>query len=196
MENNVKKQQSAFPGEEMDERGQVWYFAEYAAGICLHYLERFMQYAEIPDQSRLTYDEAAFALHYVLENEDEHPDVDTCVRVLTGLHSFAICLPFMNADYTPVDDERYAQANCEIARRIFPALQRFAGCTQHPPYYFCRIYPEWKDQCEQWDKTLGQMIEAFEYLVHPERSHDKEKIRKMEIGLHLFAEYLQEMYNT
>ena len=24
---------------------------------------------------------------------------------------------------------------------------------------------------------------------------DKEKIRKMEIGLHLFAEYLREMYN-
>lgn len=196
MENNVKKQQSAFPGEEMDEREQVWYFGDYAAKICLSFVEGFVRHAQIPENLKPVYDKAIFALRYVLEDEDEHPDVDTCVRVLTGLHSFAICLPFMNADYVLVDDERYAQANCEIARRILPALQRFAGCTQHPPYYFCRIYPEWKDQCDQWDKTLGQMIEAFEYLANPERRHDKEKIRKMEIGLHLFAEYLQEMYNT
>lgn len=196
MENNVKKQQSAFPGEEMDEREQVWYFGDYAAKICFSFVERFVRHAQIPENLKPAYDKAIFALRYVLEDEDEHLEVDTCVRVLTGLHSFAVCLPFMNADYVPVDDERYAQANCEIARRILPALRRFAGCTQHPPYYFCRIYPEWKDQCDQWDKTLGQMIEAFEYLANPERKHGKEKIRKMEIGLHLFAEYLQEMYNT
>lgn len=195
MENEVKKQQSTFPDEEMDEREQVWYFAEYAAGICLHCLEGFMQHAEIMEQLRPTYDKAAYALHYVLENEDEHPDVDTCVRVLTGLHCFAICLPFMNADYIPVNNERYAQANCEIACKILPALKRFAGWTQHPPYYFCRIYPEWKDQCEQWDKTLRQMIEAFEHLANPKQGHDREEIRKTEIGLHLFSEYLQEMYN-
>ncbi len=29
MENDVKGQQSALPDEEMDEREQVWYFAEY-----------------------------------------------------------------------------------------------------------------------------------------------------------------------
>lgn len=29
MENDVNKRQPAFPGEEMDEREQVWYFAEY-----------------------------------------------------------------------------------------------------------------------------------------------------------------------
>ena len=180
----------------MDEREQVWYFADYAAGIYLHYLEGFMRYAEIPEQLRSTYDDAAFALRYVLEDKNEHPDVDTCARVLTGLHSFAVCLLFMNADYTPVDDEQYAQANCEIARRILPALKNFATCSQFPPDYFCRIYPEWKDQCDQWDQTLEQMIGAFEYLANPEREHNKEEIRKIEIGLHLFAEYLQEMYNT
>ena len=83
MGNDVNKQQPAFPGEEMDEREQVWYFADYAAGICLHYLEGFMQHAEIPEQLRPTYDEAAFALRHVLEEEDEHPDVDTC-RVFAG----------------------------------------------------------------------------------------------------------------
>lgn len=195
MENDMKKQQSAFPGEEMDEREQVWYFGDYAAGICLHYLEGFMRHAEIPERLRSTYDDAVFALRHVLEDEEEHPEVDTCVRVLTGLHSFAVCLPFMNVDYISVGDEQYTQANRKIAGRILPALQRFAGCTQHPPYYFCRIYPEWKDQCNQWDKTLKQMIEAFEYLANPKQRYNKEKIRKMEIGLHLFAEYLREMYN-
>lgn len=29
MGNDVNKRQPAFPGEEMDEREQVWYFAEY-----------------------------------------------------------------------------------------------------------------------------------------------------------------------
>ena len=195
MKDEQKQGMISFPEEEMDEREQVWYFAEYAAGVCLHYLEGFAQHAEMPEQLRAMRDEAVFALRYVLENEDEYPEVDTSVRVLRGLHSFAVCLPFMNADYIPVDDERYAQANCEIARRILPALKRFAGCTQHPPSYFCRIYPEWKDQCDQWGKTLLQMIGSFECLANPERKCDKEEIRKMGIGLHLFAEYLQEMYN-
>ncbi len=195
MGNDVNKRQPAFPGEEMDEREQVWYFGDYAAGICLHYLKGFMQHAEIPEQLRPTYDEAAFALRHVLEEEDEHLDVDTCVRVLMGLHHFAVCLPFMNANYIPVNNELYVQANRETAGRILPALRRFAGCTQHPPYYFCRIYPEWKDQRDQWNKTLKQMIEAFEYLANPKQRYNKEKIRKMEIGLHLFAEYLREMYN-
>ena len=88
-----------------------------------------------------------------------------------------------------------SQANVKVACRILPALKDFAGCTQHPPRYFARVYPDWGEQCLQWDETLRQMIEAFSYLRDFNQKYDREGLGKAQVGLHLFAEYLQEMYN-
>lgn len=193
----MERQQHTFPGSDWDERERVWRFADYAAGACVSLLEGFMRHAQIPDQLRPTYDEAAFALHYILDNrqEGELADLETCARVLFGLHHFAICLPFLNAEYIAVDNEDYAQTNRLIAKRILPVLKDFAKCTQHPPGYFCRIYPDIKDQCAHWDAALQEMIFAFEYLTDPTKHHHESAIKRMQTGLHLFAEYLQEMYN-
>lgn len=193
----MEEKQYTFPGEEMDKRERVWRFADYAAGASVSLLEGFMRHAQIPDQLKPTYEEAAFALHYILDNrqEGEHADSDTSARVLFGLHHFAICLPYLNAEYTTVDDEDYAQTNRLIAKRILPVLKDFAACTQFPPNYFCRIYPDIKDQCAHWDAALQEMIFAFEYLTEPAKYHNERDIKRMQTGLHLFAEYLQEMYN-
>lgn len=193
----MEREQHTFPGSDWDKRERVWRFADYAAGACVTLLEGFMRHAQIPDHLQSTYDEAAFALHYILDNqqEGEHADLETCTRVLFGLHHFAVCLPFLNAEYIAVDDEDYAQTNRLIAKRILPELRAFADHTQFPPNYFCRIYMDIKDQCAQWDAALQEMIFAFEYLVEPARYHNERAIKRMQIGLHLFAEYLQEMYN-
>ena len=197
MENNVEKQQS-FPGEEMDERERVWYFGDYAAKVCLVLVEGFVRHAQIPEQLKPSYDKAIHALRYILENDNEYPDIDTYVQIRLELHYLPDCLSVLNVEYIAVDnnDEIYAQANRQIARRILPALRDFAACTQFPPDYFCRIYPELRDQCRQWDATLQEMIFAFEYLENPAKYHNEQSIKRMQIGLHLFAEYLQEMYNT
>lgn len=193
----MENMQHIFPCSELDERERVWRFADYAAGACVSLLESFMRHAQIPEQLKLTYEEAAFALHYILDNpqEEENTDLETCERVLFGLHHFAICLPYLNAEYMTVDDEDYAQTNLLIAKRILPVLKDFAARTQHPPGYFCRIYPEVEDQCAHWDAALQEMIFAFEYLTEPAKYHNEQSIKRMQIGLHLFAEYLQEMYN-
>lgn len=196
MKNETEKHTLSFSCEEMDARERIWYFNDYAAELCLTVLEGFICHTKIPTMLRGTYEEARFALRFLLENEEEQVDMQTCVRVQMGLHSFAICLPFMSADYLQVDDDAYAQASSEIACRLLPVLKDFAGCSQFPPAYFCRIYMDEREQCREWDEALWKMIEAFEYLACPEQGHDKEKIRKMEIGLHLFAEYLPEMCNS
>lgn len=193
----MRNMQHTFPGEELDKRERVWRFADYAAGACVSLLEGFMRHAQIPDQLKPTYEEAAFALHYILDNqqEEENVNLETCARVLFGLHHFAICLPFLNAEYIAVDDEDYAQTNLLIAKRILPVLKDFAAHTQCPPSYFNRIYTDIKDQCAHWDATLQEMIFAFEYLTEPAKYHNERDIKRMQTGLHLFAEYLQEMYN-
>lgn len=128
----MERKQHTFPGEELDERERVWRFADYAAGACVSLLEGFMRHAQIPDQLKPTYEEAAFALHYILDNqqEEENINLETCARVLFGLHHFALCLPFLNAEYIAVDDEDYAQTNRLIAKRILPVLKDFAA--HHP----------------------------------------------------------------
>lgn len=195
MKNETEKQQWLFPEEELDDRERVWYFGDYAAGLCLYYLEGFIAHAQIPGQLRPTFERVASALHLMLESEEEQQTLDTYFQVLFGLHNWAVCFPAMNVAFMEVDDEAFAQANIEVARQILPVLKEFAGCTQHPPVYFCRIYLELKDQCDQWDKTLLQMIGAFEYLLDSRQKYDREMFGKAQIGLHLFAEYLQEMYN-
>ena len=186
-----------FSGSDWDERKCVWYFADYAAGVCLSLLEGVMRHAQIPNQLKPTYEEAVFALHYILDNQQEEKEAnqETCARVLFGLHHFALCLPFLKAEYIAVDDEDYAQTNLLIAKRILPVLKNFAERTQCPPSYFNRIYTDFKDQCAHWDAALQEMIFAFEYLAEPAKYHGEKAIRRMQIGLHLFAEYLQEMYN-
>ena len=116
-------------------------------------------------------------------------------RVLYGLHHFAVCLPFLNAEYMFVDDEDYAQTNRQMARRILPALRAFADHTQFPPAYFSRIYMDLEDECAHWDAALNEMIFAFECLEDPARHHNEPSLKRMRTGLHLFAEYWQEMYN-
>lgn len=198
MKEEMKKQTVTFPGEELDERERVWYFGDYAAGVCLSLVEGFMQHAQIPEKLKPVYGKAIYALRYILRNDNEYPDADTYVEVLMGLHCLAECLPALNAEYITVDshDEIYAQANRLIARRILPALRNFAVCTQFPPNYFCRIYMDIRDQCLHWDAALKEMIFAFEYLENPARYHNEQSIKRMQTGLHLFAEYLQEMYNV
>lgn len=136
-------------------------------------------------------------MHYILDNQQEEKEAnqETCARVLFGLHHFALCLPFLKAEYIAVDDEDYAQTNLLIAKRILPVLKNFAERTQCPPSYFNRIYTDFKDQCAHWDAALQEMIFAFEYLAEPAKYHSEKAIRRMQIGLHLFAEYLQKMYN-
>ena len=194
MKNETEKQQWLFPEEELDERERVWYFGDYAAGLCLYYLEEFMAHAQIPGQLRPAFERAASALHLFLENEEEQT-LDAYFQVLLGLHDWAVCLPAMNAAFMEVDDEAFAQTNIKIACRILPTLKDFAGCTQHIPRYFARVYPDLGDQCRQWDETLRQMIGAFSYLRDFNRSYDRQGLGRAQVGLHLFAEYLQEMYN-
>lgn len=92
MQNETEKQQWLFPEEELDERERVWYFGDYAAGLCLYYLEGFMAHAQIPGQLRPIFERAASALHQMLESE-ELQTRDTYFRVLLGLHDWAVCLP-------------------------------------------------------------------------------------------------------
>lgn len=195
MKSETEKQTFSFPEEELDDRERVWYFGDYAAGLCLYYLEGFMAHAQIPGQLRPTFEKAASALRLMLESEEEEWSLDTYFQVLLGLHDWAVCLPAMNAAFMEVDDEAFAQANVKVACRILPALKDFAGCAQHPPRYFARVYPDWGEQCLQWDETLRQMIEAFSYLRDFNQKYDREGLGKAQVGLHLFAEYLQEMYN-
>lgn len=187
-----------FPEAEWDKRKRVWYFADYAAGACLSLLEELMLYAEMPEDLKRSCKEAASALHYILDEnaETDHPDIETCIRLNTGLHSLATCLPFLNEEYIQIKEDKLARTSSLIAERILPVLQDFADCTQFPPNYFRRIYPDLKDECEQWDAVLQEMIYAFTYLAAPPDKPNKEAIRRMQIGLHFFAEYLPEMYNT
>lgn len=197
MKNERQKQSAAFPGEELDERERVWHFGDYAAGACLSLLETFMQHAQIPQKLKPDYEKAASALRQMAQDDEreKQTDLETCVQMLIGLHHFADCLPFMNKDYVEVDDEACAQANRLITQRILPALKDFACRTQFPPDYFCRIYTDIEDQCKHWDTALQEMIFAFEYLANPPKVHKKNDIKRMQTGLHLFAEYLPEMYN-
>lgn len=187
-------------GMEWNERNRICFFAEYAAEVCVSCLEEFMRHAQIPEEYRHAYDEAVFALRFVLEcdyDEDENGDgsdlsIETVARVLYGLHEFATVLPFLNADYMQVDDENYAQTSQLLAKRILPVLKDFADRTQSLPLYFCRIYTHKKEQCDRWDAVLQEMIFAFTCLAEPENLH-RQDIKRMQVGLHLFAEYLQEM---
>ena len=176
MKNERQKQSAAFPGEELDERERVWHFGDYAAGACLSLVEGFMQHAQIPEKLKPVYGKAIYALRQMLKDdkEKEQVDLEECVRTLIGLHHFADCLPFMNKEYVEVDDD----------------------ASQFPPDYFCRIYMDMKEQCNHWDAALQEMIFAFEYLANPPKVHEKNDIKRMQTGLHLFAEYLQEMYNV
>ena len=187
-----------FPCSDLDRRERVWYFADYAAGACLPLLEGFMRHARIPDGLRAACEEAVFAHRHILdrnEQDDRPTDAETASRVLYGLHHFAVCLPFLNAEYMFVDDEAYAQTNRQMARRILPALRAFADHTQFPPAYFSRIYMDLEDECAHWDAALNEMIFAFECLEDPARHHNEPSLKRMRTGLHLFAEYWQEMYN-
>lgn len=130
------------------------------------------------------------------DNEKDSPDLNTCFRINTGLHGLATYLPFLNEEYIKIKEDRLVQTSSLIAKRILPALQDFANCTQFPPNYFGQIYPNLEDECKQWDAVLQEMIYAFTYLAAPPDKSNKEAIRRMQIGLHLFAEYLPEMYNT
>lgn len=198
MEEEMKKQTVTFLGEELDERERVWYFGDYAAGVCLPLTEGFVRHAQIPEKLKPAYDKAVYALRQMLKDDKgkEQADLEECVRTLIGLHHFADCLPFMNKEYVEVDDDAYAQTSQQIAQRILPVLKDFACRTQFPPDYFCRIYMDMKDQCNHWDEALQEMIFAFEYLAYPHKVHEKSDIKRMQTGLHLFAEYLQEMYNV
>ena len=64
-----------------------------------------------------------------------------------------------------------------------------------PTRLLLRIYTDIEDQCKHWDTALQEMIFAFEYLANPPKVHKKNDIKRMQTGLHLFAEYLPEMYN-
>lgn len=198
MKNERQKQSAAFPGEELDERERVWHFGDYAAGACLSLLETFMQHAQIPQKLKPDYEKAASALRQMAQDDEreKQTDLETCVQMLIGLHHFADCLPFMNKEYVEVDDDAYTQTSQQIAQRILPILKDFACRTQFPPDYFCRIYMDMKEQCNHWDAALQEMIFAFEYLANPPKVHEKNDIKRMQTGLHLFAEYLQEMYNV
>lgn len=186
-----------YPEAEWDEKEQVRYFGDYAAECCLSLLEELMVYAEMPENLKHLCNKAVLALHYILKGNDlpDYPDMKTCIRVNTGLHSLATCLPFLNEEYIKIKGDKLAQASSLIAKRILPALKDFSKHTQFPPDYFSRIYPEIKDACEQWDAVLKEMIYAFTYLATPPEKSCKEDIRRMQIGLHFFAEYLPEMYN-
>ena len=198
MKEEMKKQTVTFPGEELDERERVWYFGDYAAGVCLPLTEGFVRHAQIPEKLKPAYDKAVYALRRMLKDDKgkEQVDLEECVRRLIGLHHFADCLPFMNKEYVEVDDDAYTQTSQQIAQRILPVLKDFACRTQFPPDYFCRIYMDMKEQCNHWDAALQEMIFAFEYLANPPKVHEKNDIKRMQTGLHLFAEYLQEMYNV
>lgn len=197
-ERRNEKTNGYFSGRRVRRTGTGVVFRQLCGGSLPSVNRRFRADAQIPEKLKPVYDKAIYALRQMLKDdkEKEQVDLEECVRTLIGLHHFADCLPFMNKEYVEVDDDAYTQTSQQIAQRILPILKDFACRTQFPPDYFCRIYMDMKEQCNHWDAALQEMIFAFEYLANPPKVHEKNDIKRMQTGLHLFAEYLQEMYNV
>lgn len=95
-----------------------------------------------------------------------------------------------------------------IARRIMPVIRIFSLCSQFPADYFSHMYGfptsvnpiELNRDCHERQRALSAMTDSWEWLANRKDvqllNGKWESIpKRVNYGLHLFAEYLPEMQN-